>query len=469
MRKNPLYAFLFIVLLVIVSLLINLSEPFTIDTKIPNPAGEAIAIKYEHKGLPFMKLLGRDFSFRRGLDLQGGTSITLRANMEDIAPEQREKALGSVKEVIEKRINFLGVSEPLVQTSKAGNDYRVLVEIPGVTDVNQAVQLVGKTAKLTFWEEGPAIATDEAKMASDPAVLKELMQSGTPLGILQLFGMRGKKTELSGADLKQSAVSFDPNTGKPQVELQFTPEGSKKFGDITKRNSGKILAIALDDQVVEAPRVNEPIFGGNAVISGGFTTQQATNLQIQLNAGALPVSLTPLEQRSIGATLGKESVEKSLVAGIIGFIVIVVFMVVLYGKLGLIASLALSVYTLLVLTLFRLIPVTLTLAGIAGFILSVGIAVDANILIFERMKEELRKGRSYYSAVQLGFSRAWLSIRDSNVASLITSAVLFYFGTGVVRGFAFTLALGIFVSLFSAIFVTKTFLAVFQGKEIENK
>ncbi len=469
MRKNIRFSFLFIILLVIISLLINLAEPFKIDTKIFNPAGDPIAIKYEHKGLPFMKIFGRDFSFKKGLDLQGGTSITLKANMDDIPSEQRTKALGSVKEVIEKRINFLGVSEPIVQTSQSGNEYRVLVEIPGVTDVNQAVQLVGKTAKLTFWEEGPSIATDEAKTATDPAKVERLVKSGTPIGILQLFGVNGKKTELSGADLKQSTVSFNPNTGKPQVELQFTPEGSKKFGEITKRNTGKILAIALDDQVIEAPRVNEPIFGGNAVISGTFTTQQANNLQIQLNAGALPVSLTPLEQRSIGATLGQASVEKSLVAGIIGFVVIVVFMIVLYGKLGIIASLALSVYTLLVLTMFRLIPVTLTLAGIAGFILSVGIAVDANILIFERMKEELRKGRSYYSALHLGFSRAWLSIRDSNVASLITSAVLFYFGTGVVRGFAFTLALGIFVSLFSAIFVTRTFLAIFHRKEIEGR
>jgi len=458
MKNRPKLSLLLIVLLTLVCLLINLSEPVKVDFTLPNPSGKPIAVKYNYPGLPFMKVLGRDFAFHRGLDLQGGTSITLKANMSDIDFSQRDNALNSVKTVIEKRINFLGVSEPIVQTSKAGNDYRVLVEIPGVTDVNQAVQLVGKTAKLTFWEAGSENASNSARIATDAASLAKL---GLPAGVPQVLGLNAVKTELSGSDLKQAAVTFDRNTNKPQVSLTFTADGAKKFGDITKRNTGKILAIVLDNELIEAPRVSTPIFGGNAVISGSFTTQQANNLQIQLNAGALPVSLTVLQQQAIGASLGQTSVQKSLVAGVVGFFVIVVFMVVLYKRLGLIASMALTVYTLIVLTLFRLIPITLTLAGIAGFILSVGIAVDANILIFERMKEELRKGRSHTSAIDLGFSRAWLSIRDSNMASLITSAVLFYFGTGVVRGFAFTLALGIFVSLFSAIFVTKTFLTVF--------
>jgi preprotein translocase subunit SecD len=226
---------------------------------------------------------------------------------------------------------------------------------------------------------------------------------------------------------------------------------------------GYILAIALDIVVIEAPRVCQAIYGGNAVITGEFTTDQAKTLQIQLDAGALPVPLTVLQQQAINATLGQSSLEKSLIAGIIGFIVIVLFMIVLYGRLGAIASLALVIYTLIVLSLFRLIPVTLTLAGIAAFILSIGIAVDANILIFERMKEELRRGRSHDMAMDLGFSRAWPSIRDSNVSSLITSGILYYFGTGIVRGFAFTLALGVAVSMFSAIVVTRTFLRVFYG------
>lgn len=376
--------------------------------------------------------------------------------MKGIAQAQREDALNSAKTVIEKRINFFGVSEPVVQTSKAGGDYRIIVEIPGVTDVNQAVSLVGKTAKLSFWEEGkiPPTATGAAQIAS---------ASGVPIGIAQFLGPDARRTNLTGSDLQQTTVGFDSKTGKPQVSLKFTGAGAKKFGQITKQNVGKILAITLDDQIIEAPRVNEAIYGGEAVISGEFTTEQAKTLQVQLNAGALPISLSVLEQHAIGASLGNASIQKSVVAGLLGFLVIVIFMVGLYGRLGVIASMALLVYTLLMLALFRIIPVTLTLAGIAGFILSIGIAVDANILIFERIKEELRLGRSESSAIQLGFSRAWLSIRDSNVASLLISAILYYFGTGVIRGFAVTLALGVLVSLFSAIVVTRTFLRVFYN------
>lgn len=463
MRKHPKIAFLFIIFLTAICIVINLSTPFEIKQTIKNPfTQQDVKIDYKWQGIPFIHNF-RDFSFRRGLDLQGGTSITLQADMKDIAENQRDNALNSAKEVIEKRINFLGVSEPVVQTSKAGNDYRVLVEIPGVTDVNQAVQLVGRTAKLSFWEEGTQTASPSAN--EDGSIEAITVNPNMPLGVPQILGENAKETNLSGSDLEQANVIFDPNTGKPQVELKFSPAGSKKFADITKRNVGKVVGIVLDDQLIEAPRVNEPIFGGSAVISGNFTTQQANNLQIQLNAGALPVSLKVLEQRAIGATLGQESVQKSMVAGALGFAVIAIFMTVLYGRLGFIASLALAVYSLFVLTLFRVIPVTLTLAGIAGFILSVGIAVDANILIFERMKEELRRGRSHAAALELGFSRAWLSIRDSNVASLITSTVLFYFGTSIVRGFAFTLALGIIVSLFTAIFVTRTFLQLFDKKD----
>lgn len=442
--KRINFPFLLVVVVTVVCLFINLLQPYNIHLG---------PINYSFPG--FQTLLKplplSDFPFRRGLDLEGGTSITLKADMSGIPTDQRENALDSAKEVIERRVNYFGVSEPVVQTSKANGQYRVLVEIPGVTDVNEAVKLVGKTAKLSFWEEGPA-ASGSAKIATP---------SGTPLGIAQLLGPNAKKTNLSGADLKQSNVVFDPNSGKPQVELQFTGDGAKKFGEITKDNVGKVLAIVLDDNVIQAPRVNEPIFGGSAVITGDFSTDQAKVLQIQLNAGALPVSLQVLEQHAIGASLGDASLQKSLIAGIVGFFVIVLFMITQYGRLGVIASVALLLYSFIVLTLFRVIPVTLTLAGIAGFILSVGIAVDANILIFERMKEEMRLGKSRQLAIEIGFSRAWLSIRDSNIASLITSAILYYFGTGIVRGFAFTLALGVLVSMFSAIFVTRTLLKVF--------
>jgi len=462
-KYHPRLAPFFIALLTVIVIIINLSTPANLNFNLLNPSTlKPMPVRYSYPGIPFITKL-RDLSFRLGLDLQGGSSITLRANMKGIPQSERDSALASVQQVIQNRINFFGVTEPTIQTEKVNNDYRILVEIPGVTDVNQAVSLIGKTAKLTFWEgAGSSLATQSASFATESAMLD--YKSGRPIGVTGAVGGNPKETDLNGSDLKQAAVTFDSNSGQPQVQLTFTASGAKKFADITSNNVGKIIAIALDQQVIEAPRVSTPIVGGNAVITGGFTTQQANQLAIQLNAGALPVSLSVLQQQGIGATLGKSSLQASLVAGILGFLVIIIFMIVLYGRLGVIASAALIIYSLIDLSLFRLIPITLTLAGIAGFILSVGIAVDANILIFERMKEEIRRGRTLANAIELGFSRAWPSIRDSNVSSLITSSILFYFGTSIIRGFAVTLALGILVSMFSAIFVTKTFLQVFYKK-----
>jgi preprotein translocase subunit SecD len=462
-KNHSRVALFFVGLLTFLAVIVNVSAPAKLNFTLPNPITFKVApVQYSYPGIPLVQKI-RNMAFHLGLDLQGGSSITFRADMKDVPQSERDDALNSAKVVIEKRINYFGVSEPVVQTEKLNNDYRILVEIPGVTDVNQAVSLVGKTAKLTFWEGAGAIpATPSAQTATQSAM--EDYTAGRPIGVTEAVGATPKITNLTGSDLKNAAVTFNTNSGQPQVQLTFTSDGAKKFADITSRNVNKVVAIALDQQVIEAPRVQQPIVGGNAVITGNFTTDIANNLAIQLNAGALPVSLTVLQQQAIGATLGQSSLQASLVAGILGFLVIIIFMIVLYGRLGVIASAALIIYSLLVLSLFRLIPVTLTIAGIAGFILSVGIAVDANILIFERMKEELRRGRSMVAAIDLGFSRAWPSIRDSNISSLITSAVLFYFGTGVIRGFAVTLALGIMVSMFSAIFVTRTFLRVFYKK-----
>jgi len=470
MRSRNSIFFAIIIILSLVAVIINLSQPYTINFESPKipVINKKISIHWSIKGINPNYYLGplhlqRDFSFKKGLDLQGGTSITLKADMKDIPLSQRDNALESAKTVIERRVNFFGVSEPIIQTSRAGGDYRIIAEIPGITDANAAINLIGKTAKLTFWEDSGASIS--AKAAFDAA--KTASSSAFPLGLTQLF-VGPKETNLTGSDLQQAAVSFDQSTSRPQVQLTFTGDGAKKFADITKRNVGKIVAIVLDNQVIEAPRVNEPIYGGNAVITGQFTTEQAKAVQIQLNAGALPVSLSVLQQQAIGATLGQSSMEKSLLAGFIGFIVIIIFMVVLYGRLGVVASIALTIYTLIVLTLFRLIPITLTLAGIAGLILSIGIAVDANILIFERMKEEARRGRSKTTSIDLGFSRAWPSIRDSNISSLITCAILYYFGTGIIRGFALTLALGVIISMFSAIFITRTFLRIFYREARNN-
>lgn len=435
MKKSPRLLLWFIVLLTFLSVIINLPS-----------VGP----------LSFTKSL----TFKKGLDLAGGTSLTFRADMSDVENAQKSKALDGVKNVIERRINFFGVSEPFVQTAIGKDDYRVIVELPGV-NIDQAKSIIGTTAELSFWEQG---ASGSAKTAS-PSASSGLNPSAYPLGVIEILGPDGIKTNLSGRDLKDTSVGFDPNSGKPQVQLQFTSEGTKKFADITQRNVGKILAIVLDNQVIEAPVVNQAILTGDAVISGSFTSESANTLSTSLNAGALPVPLIPLQQHAVDATLGSESLVKSLFAGGLGIVVIIIFMILLYGKLGIVASAALILYALFVLSIFKLSSITpygitLTLSGIAGFVLSIGMAVDANVLIFERVKEERRLGRSWKDALELGFSRAWTSIRDSNVSSLITSFVLYQYGTGAVRGFALTLAIGVLISMFSAIIVTRTLLRI---------
>ncbi|HUV72610.1 MAG TPA: protein translocase subunit SecD [Clostridia bacterium] len=386
----------------------------------------------------------RPLEIKKGLDLQGGTHLVFSAEMEGIEEEDRQEALLAARENIEKRVNFFGVSEALVQTAKANDDYRLIVELPGVKDINQAVDLIGKTAQLEFWEENP-----DQKQASE---------SG------EFF----LKTDLTGKELKRSVVQFDPNTGSPVVGLEFNSEGAKKFAEITSRNTGRVVAIILDGAPVSTPKVEEPITTGNAVIKGGFSVEGAKKLAIQLNAGALPVPIHLIEQRNIGATLGEESVQKSVRAGMIGLFLVMGFMAAYYGKLGFLANLALVIYGLMTLALYKLIPVTLTLPGIAGFLLSVGMAVDANILIFERMKEEVRTGKPLKTAMELGFGRAWDSIRDANICTLITAFILFnpfdwpfLNVSGMVRGFALTLAIGIAVSLFTGIVVTRNLIRVF--------
>ncbi|MEK7517178.1 MAG: protein translocase subunit SecD [Patescibacteria group bacterium] len=436
MKKNPRLQLFLIIVLTILALVINIPI----------------------KGIfPFAKNL----SFKRGLDLAGGTSLTYRADMKNIPGNQREKALDGAKIVIERRINLFGVSEPVIQTASGNNDYRIIVELPGV-NISRAREIIGTTAELSFWEKGASGSAVKISTSQDIQAIAAT-QSAYPISVVMELGTYPNKTSLGGQDLKETSVGFDSNTGKPQVQLTFTASGAKKFSDITKRNVGKIVAIVLDDIVIEAPKVNQAILDGNAVISGNFTSDSAKALSTQLNAGALPLPLIPLQQHAVDATLGNASLLKSLMAGILGIVIIIIFMIVLYGRLGVIASVALVLYTLFVLAIFKLSSltpygITLTLSGIAGFILSIGMAVDANILIFERVKEEKRQGRSNLDSLNLGFLRAWSSIRDSNVASLITSLVLYQFGTGAVRGFALTLAIGVLVSMFSAIVVTKTFL-----------
>ncbi len=456
MKKHPRFLFWCIVVLTVVAVIIDMPKTGTWGFNIGKLPGInrnfTVALPFSGSTVDFSLgsfQLKKEFPFKEGLDLAGGTSVTLQADMKNVPQDQRKDALDGAQTVIERRVNLFGVSEPTIQTAQVGNSYRLIVDLPGI-NVNQALSLIGTTAQLSFWEKGAS-----GSGTLDPRLM--------PLGIPQILGVDAKQTNLTGKDLKSAAVTFDSNTGKPGVQLQFTSDGTKKFADITERNVGKPVAIVLDNVVIEAPTVQEAILAGDAVISGSFTSDQAKTLAISLQAGALPIPLSVLQQQSVGATLGAASLQKSLFAGMVGFVMIVLFMIILYGRFGLTASVALILYTLFILAIFKIIPVTLTLAGIAGFILSIGMAVDANILIFERTKEELRAGRSTSQAIELGFSRAWSSIRDSNVSTLITSFILYEFGTGIVRGFALTLAVGVLISMFSAIVVTRTFLRVFFG------
>ncbi len=385
----------------------------------------------------------KPIEFRQGLDLAGGTRLIYELETESIPREERKKAVQGVVNVIERRTNLLGVSEPVIsQTSIDGKD-AVTVELPGVKDVESAIKTIGQTALLEFQEPND---TDQDDGVSN----------------------QWRKTSLTGTHLVRAQVEFPDSTqanangpsqiGRPVVSLTFDAQGTKLFKEITTRNLQKPVAIVLDDQIISAPTVQSIIENGRAIISGSFDINQAKLLALELNAGALPVEAKLIAQTSVGATLGEASVKNSITAGVVSIIMVIGYISLYYRARGVIASIALIIYILLLLALIKFIPVTLTLAVIAGLVLSIGAAVDANVLIFERIKEEEASGRPKTRALALGFALAWPSIRDSNVSSLIIAAVLFSFGTGLVRGFALMLAIGILVSMFSAITITQTML-----------
>jgi preprotein translocase subunit SecD len=381
----------------------------------------------------------RELNIKQGLDLQGGTEVTLEANMDGIASEDRQDAIDSAKEVIARRVDLYGVAEPTIKTVISQNTYRILVALPGVTNPQEALDLIGQTASLDFREL--PIATDTATYAD--------------------FIL----TDLTGKDLQKSSVGFSTQDGKPEINLQFTPEGGKKFGEITGRNINKPLAIFLDGIPITTPIVQQQISDGRAVINGTYTIEEAKNMVITLNAGALPVPIEIIKQQNIAPTLGAASVNSSIKAGAVGLGLVALFMILNYGYLGLIADLGLIIYGLLTLAIYKFVPITITLPGLAGFILSIGMAVDSNILVFERMKEESRKGNDWLGSMELGFGKAWDSIKDANIATLITTFILFnpfdwtfLNSSGMVRGFALTLFLGIAISLFTGIFVTRNLL-----------
>lgn len=398
------------------------------------------------------------FPFRFGLDLVGGTELIYRADTSDV--DNVRGAMESLKEVIERRINIFGVSEPLIQTESAGlisgnKDERLIVELPGVSDLEEAKRLIGETPVLEF------------RLAKTNA--QSIIDANPSATVDQLFIPTG----LTGRLLELSRVEFDPTTRAALVRLQFNDEGKELFAKLTREHKGEIMAIILDGAVLSAPVIQDEIRDGQAIITGSFTAEEAKTLVRDLNYGALPVPITLSSSQTIGATLGEAALNSGIQAGILGFIALSIFLIFWYRLPGLISVLALISYCILSLAAFAVIPVTLTAAGLAGFILSIGMAVDANVLIFERTKEELKKGKSVYEALHEGFSRAWLSIRDSNIASIITAIVLFWLGTSAVKGFALTLGVGVVISMFTAISVSRTFLFAIaretKSGEVESK
>jgi len=425
-----------------------------------------------------LSFLDKDFEVVQGLDLQGGLRVLLEADLPEtteIDPEQ----LNTAASIIEKRVNALGLTEPVVQVA---GSRRILAELPGIGNPEEAVATIKETGLLEFieisYEEvyslapGQRIKTDFGLDESDttaedtatptPAADEE---QPTPSEAEAVDPPEEKifHTVLTGAHLKSAGVDQD-QIGNFSVVLEFTEEGGDIFTDYTATHVGDILGIVLDKQLISFPQITQAIPTGIASITGNFTREESNNLAIQLNYGALPIPLKVVESKTVGPTLGQDSLQKSTTAGLAGLCVVMAFMALYYRLPGLLADLALLCYAAITFALFKSIPVTLTLPGIAGFVLSIGVAVDANVLIFERLKEELRSGRNLRTAIDLGFSRAWPSIRDSNISTLITCLILYWFGNtfgaSIVKGFSITLALGVLVSLFTAITVTRTLLHI---------
>jgi len=408
------------------------------------------------------------FPFKYGLDLAGGSQLTYVADVSSIPEAEVPELMSVLRNVIERRVNVFGVSEPNVQVEQSSivsseQMQRLIVELPGVTDIDEAIAEIGRTPLLEF-----KLVDQQALMAQQ--ALGDMQQNGTSSGALisdvtingEAVGEPYIDTGLTGRYLQSAALEFvgasGPVSNEPVVSIVFNAEGAALFESITRDHTGESLAIFLDGEILSAPRINEPIVGGRAVISGGFTPNEARSLAQNLNFGALPVPVELTSTQTIGGALGQHALEAGVYAGGVGFLLLAVFMILWYRLPGLISVIALCIYVVIMLALFQLIPVVLTAAGIAGLILSVGLAVDANVLIAERIKEELRAGKEIGASVDEGFKRAWLAIRDSNVTSLLAATILFWFGTSLIKGFALVLGIGILVSMFSAITISRTLL-----------
>ncbi len=401
-----------------------------------------------------------NFPYKLGLDLSGGTYLVYQADVSAIEGKNIAGAMESLKNVIETRINAFGVAEPIVQTEKStsgGQDiYKLVVELPGVTNVDEAIELIGKTPVLEFKTESSVVPVSAADISSSTA--------SATLPMIQY-----EATELTGRFLESAQLEFDQTNFQPMIALAFNEEGTRLFADITTKNVGKTVAIFLDGQPISTPVVQEPIRDGKAVINGRFTPAEARDLARDLRYGALPVPIELIGTQSIGASLGSDALAASVQAGIYGLIIIAIFLLVWYRLPGIVAIVSLMLYTIITLALFKLFGIVLTSAGLAGFIISIGMAVDSNILIFERMKEEFQRGHDIEAGTREGFARAWLSIRDSNTSSIITGLILFFTATSpLIKGFSLIFMLGVCVSMFTSITVTRTFLFSLGIKKYEG-
>lgn len=407
--------------------------------------------------------------FRLGLDLKGGSELTYRADVSKLSPTQINDAMDSLRTVIERRVNSLGLSEAVVQTEQTSlgeNEHRLIIEIPGVLDVNEAVKQINKTPMLDFRVERPDGPEKQAIVAAKTklALLAQIagtsslpaLEAANPLAMENPDFM---DSGLTGQYLSKATLQFGSGTKiGPSINITFNDEGAQKFAVLTKDNVGKKIGIFLDGELISAPVVREVISDGSAEISGQFTLDEAKSLVRDLNLGALPVPVTLVSTQTVGATLGQEAFNSGLLATLIGFLVIALFMIIWYRLPGLVSVISLATYLAVMIAIFKLVPITLTAGGIAGLILSIGIAVDANVLIFERMKEEMNRGKTVHNAMTDGFARAWTSIRDSNLSTIISASILYWFGTTMIKGFSLNLIIGVLVSLFTAITLTRTLL-----------
>ncbi len=387
--------------------------------------------------------------WKLGLDLAGGTYLVYNVDLSQVKSEDQDSVVNGLRDVIEKRVNLFGVSEPRIYNEQAAGQRRLVVELAGIKDANEAIKQIGETPLLDFREVVAKLSTSTNSVSTSSDAIADF-----------------RPTTLTGRYVKSATISLDNVTHQPVVDIEFNSDGAQIFADLTKKNVGQPLAIFLDNNLIEMPTVREEITGGKAQISGDFTLDTARQLVERFNAGALPAPITLVQQQTVDAELGSNSLAKSLLAGLIGTLIVMLFMIGFYRSLGVFASVALLIYIILALAVFKLVPVTMSLAGIAGFLLSIGMAVDANILVFERTKEELKRGLTRKAAIEEGFKRAWTSIRDSNISTLISAFVLYYFTSSFVRGFALTLLLGVLLSMFSAITVTRTLLRAFVKDKV---